>query len=118
MSERVFRATYPASGNTYEVRFPDGCTRATAKCIDGPAAGSEGTFWSPHNLDSHYVEVTPPPAELLPSTTADLHTELAAFKQFATAITASFGDDSKRNHQMDFQHAYDGLHKSIQSKGT
>jgi len=45
----------------------------------------------------------------LPPTTADLHNELAAYKQFAAAIIASFGDDAKRNHQMDFQHAYDRL---------
>jgi len=49
----------------------------------------------------------------LPPTTADLHAELAAYKQFATAITASFGDDAKRNHQMDFQHAYDRLRAVI-----
>jgi len=58
--------------------------------------------------DRNFRELTTLSADL-PPTTADLHTELAAYKQFATAIIASFGDDSKRNHQMDYQHAYDRL---------
>jgi len=53
------------------------------------------------------------PTEPLPPTTADLNTRLAAFEQFEAAITASFKDTAKRSHQLDFQAAYDRLHKSI-----
>jgi len=60
----------------------------------------------------------PSPSEL-PPTTADLSTELAAYKHFAASITASFADTVKRNHQLDYQAAYDELRRAgFQVKGS
>jgi len=53
-----------------------------------------------------------PPTEL-PPTTADLHTELDAFRQFAADIDAAFAKPSPRGLQLDYQHAYDRLRAVI-----
>jgi len=122
MTERVFRATYPQTGNTYEVRFPRGCECATAVCIDGPSTGEYGALWTMRNLDPTYREVTTLSAERtpteLPPTTADLHAELAAYKQFADDIDAAFAKPSPRGLQLDYQHAYDRLRAVVPTKGS
>jgi len=117
MTERVFQRVNAVNGDVFEVRFPAGVTRATSVGIAGTCLGATGVWWSLDEMGGDCKETTKPPADL-PPTTADLNTELAAYKQFADAITASFGDDAKRNHQMDYQHAYDRLRASIQLKGS
>jgi hypothetical protein len=121
MSERVFRRTI-GTDSVLEARYPEGVDVAMARYVEGPFTGDEGQEWPLEtilNRYSGYREVFDhlEPTDL-PPTTADLHTELAAYKQFATAITASFGDTAKRSHQMDFQHAYDRLRAVVPMKGS
>jgi hypothetical protein len=121
MSERVFRRTC-GTGGVFEARYPEGVVTAKARIVQGEFTRNSGEDWPLEliqNPYSGYREVFDhiEPTEL-PPTTADLHTELAAYKQFADAIIASFGDDSKRNHQMDFQHAYDRLRAVVPTKGS
>jgi hypothetical protein len=96
----------------YEVRFPTGVTRAESVQVSGSRIGPTGVLWDIDEISIQYDEVTAEPTEL-PPTTADLHTELAAYKQFATDIDAAFAKPSPRGLQLDYQHAFDHLRACI-----
>jgi len=120
MSERVF--VKDEGDIVHTVVFPPGVTTARATYKTSKGGQGPGFEWSLDEIQGRstlYREVFDHlEATDLPPTTADLHTELAAYKQFATAITASFKDTAKRSHQMDYQAAYDRLIKSTQTKGS
>jgi len=112
MSERVFR-----DGRVSDIEWVFRGDAVNFRVIGDPREDRSKYTQQQILKDRNFREVTPPPADL-PPTTADLHTELAAYKQFADAIIASFGDDAKRNHQMDFQAAYDRLRAVVPTKGS
>jgi len=120
MSERVFRKT--TGGYVFDLVFPSGTDVATAICTTPDGTVRPGYEWKLAEVlvpQSDYVEVFDhlEPAEL-PPTTADLHTELAAYKQFADNIDAAFAKPSPRGLQLDYQHAYDRLRAVVPTKGS
>jgi len=112
MTERVFR-----DGRVSDMEWVFRGDAVNFRAIGDPREDRSKYTQQQILKDRNFREVTSRPTDL-PPTTADLNNKLDAYKQFATAITASFGDDAKRSHQLDFQAAYDRLHKSIQPKGT
>jgi hypothetical protein len=94
-----------------------------AGAIPRPELSASLAFtWSDENLSAarRYLRNVPKPGRKsdalpadLPPTTADLNTELAAYKQFAADIDAAFAKPSPRGLQLDYQHAYDQLRASI-----
>lgn len=111
MGERVFQDA--RLRDEYRWVYRDGKTFVTKVGDEGIESRSSVTL-DELTAPRLFIEVTPD----LPPTTADLSQELEAYKQFYTAIKASYSDPAKRNHQLDYQHAYDELRRAIPTKGS
>ena len=88
---------------------------------DGVQRDRWGIAWQYHetqmgNYAKSWIPVSQPQVAELPPTTADLASELTAYRQFAADIDAAFAKPSPRGLQLDYQHAFDRLRASIKEQ--